>query len=285
MGARRQDREEQGRGAAAAAGLRGLGPLGMARARRPPSDSRARSRPSRPFAARSRVRLRTCPTRVQLQSPGAGLPPGRAAALGCEQQRLQGPPPRPAAEAKKDWRVRRGERKGRREGGRETPRAPAPPLRAPSPPPAPPLPAQARPRPALAPAPSGHSGPGPTAHRSGRSTGQGARSAPDGRSAAPPGRGRRLAVEPRRGHSHPQPRQRPQRIWNFWNFCLVPKLCSRWRPSVHSRETPLLKKRDIDAPGGSGSKLAGEKRPRLFPREYISYLGRVPQFLPASVFA
>ena len=49
----------------------------------------------------------------------------------------------------------------------------------------------------------------------------------------------------------------------------------------------LLKKRDIDAPGGSRvSKASWGERPRLFAREHLfPTWGRVPQFLPASVSA
>ena len=138
----------------------------MAGARRPPSD------PSHTLSSVPSVR---CP----VPGPAQDMPDPRAApgvlgpdcrpAGGCARSASnKGCRARPLGRLRrkrKDWRVRRGERKGRREGGRNA-AGPRPAPRAPSPAPARPSSpgaASPRPRPTL----SGHSGPGPTAHRSG----------------------------------------------------------------------------------------------------------------------
>ena len=86
----------RGTGAGGAAAARGFGDSGRwawpgPGGRR--ATPRTRSRPSRPFAARSRVWLRTCPTRVQLPASWARTAARRAAALGLRATKAAGPAP------------------------------------------------------------------------------------------------------------------------------------------------------------------------------------------------
>ena len=206
----------------------------MAGARRPPSD------PSHTLSSVPSVR---CP----VPGPAQDMPDPRAApgvlgpdcrpAGGCARSASnKGCRARPLGRLRrkrKDWRVRRGERKGRREGGRNA-AGPRPAPRAPSPAPGPPL----QPRRGLAP-PSPHPlGPlragADCPPLRGGAPGRAHAAPPDGRSAAHRAEGAVWRWS-QAGPSCPEPAGAPQRIWNFWNFCLVPKLCSRWRPSVHSR--------------------------------------------------
>lgn len=260
----------------------------MARVRRSPGDPPRTLSSVRSAPARSRVRLRTCPARVQLAASRPSLWPGRRLRSVRRQQRLQGPPPRPAAEAKKrleSQKKRKKGREGRREGN--APAGPCPAPRTPSP-------APARPRPALA-----GLGPGPVAHLSWAGV-----------------RGREWAVAPDRrqdthwadgalwrwsqaGPSRSGLSKTPQRIWNFRNFCLVPELYSRRRPSLCSlgqAGLPLLGKghrglRSVQglAAGQQGSqesqgrfcsKASSGKRPGPSPSgQAFPTRGRVSQFL------
>lgn len=179
--------------------------------------------PGMPATPRARPRVHSCRVLDLAQDmPGrARAVPGPGWTRPARNKGCRARPPA-AAEAKKRPGSEKGRKKERREvGGRGGARPPAP-----APPQAP------------APAPAGRAPPAGLSGLSGLSLpaspqlpGQRAGST---RTDTRPHAGPKGALWrwSRAGFPGLGPPKHPQRIWNFWNSCLDPELCSRRRPSV-----------------------------------------------------